>query len=237
MKITLVKCKSLLGPTGLPADYCINPYTGCEHGCKYCYARFMRRYSGHREPWGEFVDVKINGPEMLQKEIKSKKRGRVYLSSVTDPYQPLEKKFKLTRQILKILKKAGWPVTIQTKSDLVLRDLDILKDYRGVKVGFTITTTDDQIRKAFEPKSSPVDRRFDALKKLKKVGICTFCMIAPILPKLTDVAAIKKRLGNSVDFIWEDKLNIRYGNWSDIEKTVKKYYPELLSDFRDTKSR
>lgn len=232
LKVREVECKNLMGKTGLPADYCINPYTGCQHGCVYCYARFMKKYTGHQEPWGEFVDVKINAPEVLKKEIKKKPKGRVYLSSVTDPYQPLEKKYQLTRKILKILAENGFPVTIQTKSDLVLRDLDILKKIKNAQVGFTITSTDERIRRAFEPYSSPVENRFKALKILKENRIRTFCMIAPILPGLTDVKAIKKRLEGLVDFIWEDTLNIKYGNWPDIQKTVQKFYPDLLPQFK-----
>ena len=221
-----------MGPTGLPADYCINPYTGCEHGCKYCYARFMAKYTKHKEPWGDWVDVKINAPQILEKEVKTKLKGRVYLSSVTDPYQPLEKKYQLTRKILKILTDHNFPVTIQTKSDLVLRDLDILKKNRGAKVGFTITSLDDKVRRVFESSASPVENRFKALKSLKENGITTFAMIAPILPDLTDVAAVKKRLKGLVNFIWEDTLNIKYGNWPDIEKTVLKFYPKLLPKFK-----
>jgi len=232
MKITEVKCKTLMGKTGLPADYCLNPYIGCAHGCKYCYARFMKKYTKHQEPWGEFVDVKINAPEILKKEAKIKPKGRVYLSSVTDPYQPLEKKYKLTREILKILAKYDFSVTVQTKSDLVLRDLDILKKVKDIQVGFTITTTDEQVRQAFEPRTSPIENRFQALKLLKENCLTTFCMIAPILPGLTDVVAIKKRLNGLVDFIWEDNLNIKYGNWPDIEKTVLKFYPNLLPEFK-----
>jgi DNA repair photolyase len=232
MKIKEVKCKTLLCKTGLPADWCANPYTGCQHGCKYCYARFMKKYTHHPEPWGEFVDVKINAPEVLEKEVKTKPKGRVYLSSVTDPYQPLERKYQLTRRILEILRDNGFTATIQTKSDLILRDLDILKEIKDLQVGFTITTTDDKIRRIFEPFASPVENRFRALKTLKKQGLTTFCMIAPILPGLTDVKALKKRLEGLVDFVWEDNLNIRYGNWPDIEKTVRKFYPQLLPEFQ-----
>jgi len=232
LKIKEIQAKSILSKTGLPADYCLNPYTGCQHGCVYCYARFMKRYTGHKEPWGEFVDIKINAPEILRAEIARKPKGRVYLSSVTDPYQPLERKYQLTRKLLEILAQAGWPVTIQTKSDLVLRDLDILKKIPEIKVGFTITSLDDKTRKIFEPFASPIPHRFAALAKLKKEGLETFAMIAPILPKLTDLEGLKKRLRPITNFIWEDNLNIRYGNWPDIEKTVKKYYPELLGDFQ-----
>ena len=112
-------------------DYCVNPYTGCQVNCRYCYARlFMARYSGHKEPWGEFVDVKINAPEVLRKQLARAKRGTVWVSSVCDPYQPLEAKYELTRRCLEELAKSRFPVTIQTKSKLVLRDLDLLEGVR-----------------------------------------------------------------------------------------------------------
>lgn len=235
IKINQTNCKTLLGPTGLPVDYCANPYTGCEHACKYCYARFIKRYTGHTEPWGGFVDVKINAPQVLRNEIRTKPRGRVYLSSVTDPYQPLEKKYQLTRKILEILAQVDWPVTIQTKSDLVLRDIEILKKIPKAQVGFTITTTDDGVRKIFEPYSSPIENRLVALKELKRSGLTTFAMIAPILPRLTNLGVLRKKLFGLVDFIWEDTLNIRYGNWPDIEKTIRKFYPHLLKEFEKRK--
>src|SRR5512136_3489869 len=106
-------------------DYVVNPYVGCQHSCIYCYARFMKRFTGHKEPWGEFVDVKINAPDLLRCEIEKKKRGRVWVSGVCDPYQPLEATYRLTRQCLEILAHNNWPVIIQTRSPLVLRDIDI----------------------------------------------------------------------------------------------------------------
>ena len=178
------------------------------------------------------MDVKVNAPEVLQAEIAKKPKGRIYLSSVCDPYQPLERKYKITRQVLEILAGAGWPVTIQTKSDLVLRDLDILKKIPEVKVGFTITSLDDECRKVFEPFASPIVCRFGALKKLKGEGLETFAMIAPILAKLTDIQRLKEKLRPITDFIWEDNLNIRYGNWPEIERAVRKHYPKLLEDFK-----
>ena len=139
--------------------YVINPYTGCQHGCWYCYARFMKRVTGHKEPWGEFVDVKINAADLLREEIQKKKRGKVWVSGVCDPYQPLEATYRLTRQCLEILARNYWPVIIQTRSPLVLRDIDIIKDARDFEVGFSVTTADERIRKLFEPDAPPIDRQ------------------------------------------------------------------------------
>jgi len=114
---------------------------------------------------GEFVDVKINAPEMLEKEIKRKEKGNVWISGICDPYQPIEKKYQITRKCLEILQKYQWPVTIQTKSPLVLRDLDLFKKFKEIEVGFTITTGKDCIRKIFEPKGPSIQERIRALKK------------------------------------------------------------------------
>ena len=147
-KIKEITAKSILSKSQV-SDYALNPYVGCSHACVYCYAKFMKRFTGHREAWGEFVDVKIYAPELLAREVTKKKAGRVWISGVCDPYQPLERKYKLTRRCLEVLVEHGWPITIQTKSLLVLRDIDILKKAADVEVGFTITTTDERMRKSF----------------------------------------------------------------------------------------
>jgi DNA repair photolyase len=187
-------------------DYCLNPYTGCQLNCRYCYARlFMRRYSGHTEPWGAFVDVKVNAPQLLRRQITRAKRGTIWIASVCDPYQPLEATYKLTRQCLEILAEAQFPVNIQTKSVLVLRDLEILEKFEEVEVGMTITTDDEQIGRMFEPGASPVTERIDTLGKLHSRGIRTFAFVGPILPGGPErlVAA----LAGNVDRILVDRMN------------------------------
>lgn len=143
MKIKEIHAKSILSPSKI-YDYVVNPYVGCQHACSYCYARFMKRFTGHREPWGDFVDVKINAPDLLSKEIKKKRMGTVWVSGVCDPYQPLEARYEITRQCLEILVQNNWPVFVQTRSPLVLRDLDIFKKSKNIEVGLSITTADDK---------------------------------------------------------------------------------------------
>jgi DNA repair photolyase len=191
-------------------DYTINPYIGCQHNCTYCYARFMKRYSGHKEEWGEFVDAKINAPSLLQLEIERKKAGRVWISGTCDPYQPLEKKYELTRKCLDILSKHAWPVTIQTKSPLVNRDVDLLRKINGVEVGLTITTADERIRKMFEPNLSSIKERIETLWNLRSAGIRTFAMIAPLLPK---AQGLVEQLSGNVDYVLVDKMNYHYADW------------------------
>ncbi len=190
-------------------DYALNPYVGCGHRCAYCYASFMKRFTGHREKWGEFVDVKVNAPELLERELKRKRVGRVWVSGVCDPYQPLEKKYRITKRCLEILVGSGWPFTVQTKSALVLRDIEILQRAKDAEVGFSITTADDRIRKIFEPGASPVDKRIEALARLHSAGIPTFAMIAPILP---GAEGLPPRLKGKVDYVLVDRLNYYYAN-------------------------
>ena len=190
-------------------DYTINPYIGCEHGCTYCYARFMKRFTDHKEKWGRFVDVKVNAASLLQHEIKKKQPGKVWISGVCDPYQPLEKKYELTKRCLEILLKHMWPVTIQTKSPLVLRDVESLRKFDEIEVGLTITTADENIRKIFEPNSPPVKQRIGTLEKLHYVGVKTFAMIAPLLPKTEGLVT---QLSGKVDYVLIDKMNYHYAD-------------------------
>ena len=191
-------------------DYVINPYTGCQHGCTYCYARFMKRFTRHRELWGQFVDVKINAPDLLQKEIKRKKKGTVWISGVCDPYQPLEKRYELSRRCLEILKEHNWPVRVQTRSPLILRDIDVLNGAGDFEVGFTVTTMDDGIRKLFEPCAPPIKDRLNALDVLHRAGIRTYAMIAPMLPGAESLAGALK---GKVDYIIVDRMNYNYADW------------------------
>jgi len=203
-----IEAKTILSKSKI-YPYVINPYTGCQHGCSYCYARFMKRVTGHKEPWGEFVDVKINAAELLQKEIKKKKRKRVWVSGVCDPYQPLEATYRLTRQCLEILAHHDWPVVIQTRSPLVLRDIDIIQDAREFEVGFSVTTADERIRELFEPHAPPITDRIQALSELHKAGVRTFAMIAPVLPGAEGLAEL---LRGNVDYVLVDRMNYHYAD-------------------------
>jgi DNA repair photolyase len=217
MIIKEVQSKSILSVSKIH-DYVVNPYTGCQHACSYCYARFMKRFTHHIEPWGEFVDAKINAPELLQKEILRKKVGEVWVSGVCDPYQPLEAKYLLTRKCLEILAQHSWPVIIQTRSPLVLRDIDIIKKAPEFQVGFSITTADDSIRKIFEPQAPPIQARIDALAVLHQAGIKTYAMIAPMLP---GAESLLEQLTGKVDYVLIDKMN-----YSSASALYRKYHME-----------
>ncbi|MFC2032636.1 radical SAM protein [Chloroflexota bacterium] len=204
-----IEARSILSKSQI-YDYAVNPYTGCQHACSYCYARFMKRFTRHKEPWGEFVDVKINAPDLLRLEIMRKKTGRVWVSGVCDPYQPLESKYKLTRKCLEILVQNNWPVTVQTRSPLVLRDMELLKSASDIEVGITVTTADDGIRRLFEPNAPAIKGRIKALDELHRVGVRTFVMIAPMLPSAEGLAA---ELRGKVGRILIDRMNYHNGDW------------------------
>jgi DNA repair photolyase len=208
MIIKEVYAKSILSKSKV-SDYTINPYVGCEHGCTYCYARVMKRFTGHREEWGCFVDVKMNAADLLKSEIKKKRVGKVWISGMCDPYQPIEEKYQLTKRCLEILVTHSWPVTIQTKSHLVLRDLPMLKEFNKIEVGITISTADDGIRKIFEPCASSVSQRIETIEKLHSSGVTVFAMIAPILPKVEGLVAL---LDKKVDYVLIDKMNYHYAD-------------------------
>jgi len=191
-------------------DYTINPYIGCEHGCTYCYARFIKRFTGHKEGWGEFVDAKINAASLLAREIRKKKPGTVWVSGLCDPYQPLERKYEITKSCLKILLKHGWPVRVQTKSVLPMRDVDLLRNSKDVEVTFTITTANEKIRQIFEPNAPSIRERIETLEKLHSAGVKTFLMIAPILP---GAESLVSQVRGKADCVLIDKMNYHYADW------------------------
>jgi DNA repair photolyase len=191
-------------------DYVVNPYVGCQHGCTYCYARFMKRFTGHKEPWGEFVDVKANAPDLLKREIVKRLPRRVWISGVCDPYQPLEREYELTKECLEILIQHDWPITVQTKSPLVLRDIDLFMKSDKIEVGLSVTSADDEIRTLFEPGAPSIKKRIEALEELHLAGIRTYAMIAPMLPGAEELAG---RLSGKVDYVLIDRMNYPYGAW------------------------
>jgi DNA repair photolyase len=222
MKIREIKCKTALSKSNLPGlDYSLNPYRGCEHSCCYCYVPNILRIE--RKKWGSFVDVKINIPIVLSKELKKKKRGVVALSTVTDPYQPVENKYKLTRFCLEQLLIHDFPVHIQTKSDLVKRDIDLISKFTDVEVMFSIATLNDFERKKLEPFSSPIQKRLEALRYFSDSGTKTSIFFGPIYPTikkqdLPDI--IKTFIDYGAKEIMVDKFNLKPGILQVLEEII-----------------
>jgi DNA repair photolyase len=235
MIIREIKAKNILSKSGLPGiDFAINPYVGCLHGCVYCYARFMKKFTNHPEPWGQFCDARINASELLAKEIKKiPADSTIFLSSVTDPYGPPERKYCLTRKILEILADYDFNVDILTKSDLVLRDLDILKRIKNLEVGLTITALGEKIQRLIEPEAAAPQKRLEALEILKKSGIPTYAFVGPILPHFTDLEKIFAALQDKAGYILADTLNTKGQNWFGVANVLKKHFPALLEKYRN----
>lgn len=232
MKIKEIKAKSIIVKSGLPdSDFVINPYIGCMHGCIYCYARFMKRFTNHHEPWGKFLDVKINAPDLIPKETNKYKNKSIIISSVTDAYQPMERKYKLMRGILKNLLSLQPDLCIMTKSDLIIRDIDLLKKFKRCAAGVSLSFFDENIRKEVEPAASSVARRMNAVKELKKAGISTFIFISPMFPEVSDWKRIINETKNFVDEFWFENLNVRATNWQDIKKWLKNNHSGLLKKY------
>jgi len=233
MIVKEVLARSIITKSGLPdSDYVINPYVGCQHGCIYCYARFMKRFTNHKEKWGEFIDVKMNSPDLIPKTSSYKGRT-VCISSVTDPYQAIEKKYGLMRGILEKLVPLQPKLCILTKSDLITRDIDLIKRMKSCKAGLSISVNDDRIRKEVEPFAPSIEKRTEALKELKKAGIRTFVFISPMFPELTDWKTIVRKTEKYADEMWFENLNVRGYNWNDIRKWLKSKHPELLKKYEE----
>ncbi len=206
MNIREITTRNALTKTGIGGyDYCLNPYVGCQHGCKYCYASFMKRFTGHSEAWGGFVDIKVNAPDSLRRQLSRIREGTVIIGTVTDPYQPLEKEYRITRECLKVLAGSSLAVNILTRSGLAARDIDLFRELPGLEAGFSITTDSEDIKKVFEPASPSIRSRIDALRTIHDAGIRTYVFVGPILPM--DPEALAGSLAGITDEVLIDKLN------------------------------
>ena len=224
-----VMTKDLLTKSNLPAsDYVINPYIGCPHACKYCYARFMKRFTGHTEAWGSFIDIKCCDKPINIKKLYHKS---VFISSVTDCYNPFEEKYQATRQILEQLKAADCFVTISTKSNLILRDIDLLKQFQNLTVAVSINTLDENFQKDMDFASS-IRERIETIKTLHSQGIHTVLFMSPIFPFITDFKEIIEATKAYVCEYWFENLNLRGEYKQDILLYISEHYPQYLSDYK-----
>lgn len=235
LRVSEIECKMALVPSGL-ADYALNCYRGCQHGCIYCYARFASRFSHPDEEWGTFVDVRVNAPEVLVREVRRRRRGRVFMCSVCDGWQPLEGKYQLTRRCLEVLLRHGFSVTILTKSRLVSRDLDLLPG-APVELGVTVTTLDEGLRRIIEPHSSPSAERLAVLEEAKGKGITTYAFLGPLMPCLSDTEENLRSLLRllkeiRVDYFYIDRLNPRPRVWLSLSRMLVHHFPSLLPEYR-----
>ncbi len=239
MQINEISCKTVLVKSGLPgSDWVINPYGGCTFGCMYCYAAQLARWKHPNETWGSFLDVKKNAANILEhdlmrlaKKYPQKDFGSIFFSSMTDPYVGFEAKFQVTRACLNVLGEFGYngKISIQTKSPLVTRDIDLLKKLKNATVGFTITSLDDDVSKFLEGNAPPVNSRIRALAELHKNGVNTYAFVGPVLPyflnsesKINELLDKLEEVG--VTEVWFEHINL--------SKRIKERLMEYLSDKR-----
>ena len=227
-----VWCRSALTSSKLPGiDYSLNPYIGCSHGCVYCYVPSMLRKS--REEWMGKMAAKRNIPAVLRKELKSKRRGVVGISASTDAYQAAEKKYELTRKCLLLLLKHDWPIDILTKSPLVLRDISIIKKFSEAKVGFTITTLNEESRSLLEPYAPSIEERLNAMERVSSHGIFTYAFLGPLFPEVEekDVRQWVEILANAgVNEVIIDNFHLRGNIWEEIAKVLPEEKKRLYSE-------
>lgn len=226
MSVTIkeIETKGVMTKSNLPvSDYSVNPYVGCVHGCKYCYASFMKRFTNHPEPWGDFVDVKYWTPIKNPKKYAGKE---AFIGSVTDPYQPCEKEYGRTRELLEQLQGSGVNISIATRSDLVLRDLDLIKTFPNARVSWSINTLDEGFRRQMD-RAVSIERRLNAMKQFYEAGVQTTLFISPIFPGITDPKEIILAAKDFCNLVWLENLNLRGDYRVKILNWIHENRPEL----------
>ncbi|MEM2868950.1 MAG: radical SAM protein [Thermoplasmata archaeon] len=233
-RVREVRCVSALSRSRLTGlDYALNPYRGCEHGCLYCYSPAVI-HCDEREPWGEWVEARVNMPVLLSRELRRLPRGTVGVGTVTDPYQPAELRYRVTRHCLEQLLRHQWPVCIQTKSRNVVEDIGLLSRFKNIEVGFTLTTADDGLRGAFEPRASSVGERLGALAALRDAGVPTFVFFGPVLPGAVEkgLEGLFRSLAElSIRRILIDRLRVHRGVWERLRPYIAKSHPALVAEY------
>lgn len=228
--IQKIEVKSVLSKSNLPVcEYSVNPYVGCPHACQYCYASFMKRFTNHPEPWGNFLDVKC-WPKIKNPQKYAGKE--LFIGSVTDPYNPQEEVYERTRALLTQLQGSGAKISIATKSDLILRDLELIKSFPNARVSWSINTLDETFREDMD-KAVSIQRRLAAMEAFHRAGVRTTCFISPIFPRITDVKAIIQQAKGHCNLIWLENLNLRGGYKTIIMDYIQKKHPELLPLYQE----
>ncbi len=242
-----IRVKSVLNrvsaPT-LPFRWTINPFRGCQHACVYCFARSTHEYLGMNvgPDFNQRIMVKVNAPEVLREELRRPgwRREFVALGTACDPYEPVERRYQVTRRILKVLLEAANPVGITTKGTLIKRDLDLLKELAmvaRVRVNFSIGTVDQEVWKRTEPGTPNPWRRLETLQLLVESGVAAGVMMAPILPGISDSpeqleAVVKAAAEHRAQFIAPNVLHLRPGSREWFMPFLREAYPHLLPEYQ-----
>ena len=235
MKIRFKEAKSIITKSNIPGiDFVINPYIGCQHGCIYCYAEFMKRFTDHGgDNWGDFLDIKSFSTEKIKPEKYDDKT--ILISSVTDPYIPLELKYKNTRKILKHLIGTKANISILTKSRFAERDIDLFKRFENIEVGISICSLNEDFTRKIEPLASKPKERLALIGNLHRNGIKTYIFISPFFPHITKFQEIIENTMDFTDSYMFENLNFRPHNISRIFNAIKNNFPNLVSIYKEFK--
>jgi DNA repair photolyase len=233
VKLISVKAKEIFTKSKLPGcEWVLNQYVGCQHACLYCYAKFISRWRpADYGRWGSWVEAKINAAELVENRYVD---GWVFMSSISDPYQQAEAELKLTRRILENLDKKT-RLSVLTKSDLVLRDIDLFKQFKDIEIGLTINDFSGNSKKIFEPFSACSQERINALKTLKSAGIRTYAFVSPIIPGLTDFGNIIENTRQFADYYWFEFINMR-GAGTEFARQLNTCHPESIAIMNNKKN-
>ena len=228
MRVIEVRARRLFARTRVPGfDYCVNQYVGCGHACRYCYAKFVCRWKGYG-PWGTWVEVKVNAPELAAREVVS---GRVAMSTISDPYQPVEAELRLTRRVLQSMDRST-RLSILTKSPLVVRDADVMAEFPSLEVGLTLSGLSEEDRRWVEPLAPPHRARVRALERLADAGLRTYAFISPVIPGVVDPASVAEEARDSARHFYVELLNLRASGAS-FRRELRERRPDAYLTLRD----
>ncbi|MDR1943537.1 MAG: radical SAM protein [Synergistaceae bacterium] len=227
----VISAGDYLSPSKLPgADFVINPYVGCPHKCIYCYAEFMKRFTNHDEPWGDFVDVKRCAKRISPSRVEGK---NIFMSSVTDAYNPYEKKYGVSRRVLEQLSGVRCSLTITTKSFLAVRDIDLISAMPDATVALSINSVDREFSRCIEPFASSPMKRVEALKRFHDAGVATVLFVSPVFPAITDFRKLIEATSGFVDEYWFENLKLRPAYRSKVMRFVRERFPALAALYRE----
>jgi len=229
MKISICSNRPILVPCSLEGfDYQMDPYVGCAHFCRYCYVLDQAETD-----WTEEVLIHAELFSQLTGELEGLTPQTVYMGYHSDPYQPCEAELRQTRTALEVLLERGFSASILTKSDLVLRDSDVLQKMASANVSVSVAFSDDRIRELFEVNTIETPRRISALQKLREAGIRTSALVCPIIPYITDPMPLIEELAPVTDAIWLYGLSIQKHSqrcWSNVRELLSRHFPDVKSD-------
>ena len=227
----------------MPFTWTINPYRGCEFACKYCYARYTHEFMEMRDgiEFEQKIYAKQHAADLLRQELRRVKKGEyIAIGTATDPYQPIERKLEITRAILQELTRhVGLELGIVTKSTIVTRDIDLLKEIgqkNKIGVSFTVTTIDTELARILEPRAPRPDLRLEALRKLREAGIQAGVICAPVLPGITDApkqleAVVKAAAEARAVHIYANPLFLKPCSAAVFLPFLKEHFPKLVPDY------